>query len=190
MENIDTAHLVYLVVLLIAIGGWFLASGRLLKSLQQASAWVLIFLVTIAGVGIWQDIQGERPFQTRIEDSGRIIAERGRGGHYHLTLDINGVPTHFLVDTGATDIVLTLEDAEAAGIGFDQLKFMGRANTANGEVSTAPVRLESVQIGPVTDRDVYAVVNGGEMDQSLLGMEYLQRWGTIEITGGELILTR
>ena len=190
MENIDIAHLIFLVILLVAIGGWYLGSGRMLKSLQQASAWVLIFLVTIAGVGIWQDIQNEQPFQTRIEESGRVIAERGRGGHYHLTLEINGIPTHFLVDTGATNIVLTRDDAKAAGLDLDKLNFFGRANTANGEVSTAPVRLDSVQIGPVTDQDVYAVVNGGEMNQSLLGMEYLQRWGKIEITGGELILTR
>ncbi len=190
MENIETAHLIYLVVLLIAIGSYFLASGRLLRSLQQASAWVLIFLVVIAGVGVWQDIRNERPYQTRVEDSGRIIAERGRGGHYFLTLEINSVPTRFLVDTGATDLVLTRQDAESVGLDPDSLNFLGRAFTANGEVSTAPVRLDVVQIGPVTDRDVYAVVNGGEMDQSLLGMEYLERWGKIEITGGELILTR
>ena len=55
---------------------------------------------------------------------------------------------------------------------------------------TAPVRLDRVSLGPVLDRNVYAVVNDGQMQQSLLGMGYLQRWGKIEITGGELILTR
>jgi aspartyl protease family protein len=47
-----------------------------------------------------------------------------------------------------------------------------------------------VTLGDVTDRDVSAVVNEGEMSQSLMGMGYLQRWGRIEIAGGELILTR
>ena len=50
--------------------------------------------------------------------------------------------------------------------------------------------LNEVRLGEVTDRDVPAVVNEGEMEQSLLGMGYLQRWGRIEISGGELILTR
>jgi aspartyl protease family protein len=47
-----------------------------------------------------------------------------------------------------------------------------------------------VQLGDVRDFDVPAVVNDGEMGQSLLGMGYLQRWGRIEISNNELILTR
>ncbi|HCT32018.1 MAG TPA: TIGR02281 family clan AA aspartic protease, partial [Sulfitobacter sp.] len=54
----------------------------------------------------------------------------------------------------------------------------------------AYVRLDEVELGGVRDTDVPAVVNEGEMRQSLLGMGYLQRWGRIEITNGELILTR
>ena len=50
--------------------------------------------------------------------------------------------------------------------------------------------LDEVELGGVRDTDVPAVVNEGEMRQSLLGMGYLQRWGRIEITNGELILTR
>ena len=77
----------------------------------------------------------------------------------------------------------------AAGLDPGALNYFGRAFTANGEVRTAPVRLDSVAIGPHEDRDVTAVVNGGQMEQSLLGMGYLQRWGRIEIEGGELTLS-
>jgi len=193
MEFDDTSTLIYLLIALGLVGFWFFATGAggLLRGLQQAASWVLIFLVVIAGVGIWQDVYSRRPAsQVRIEDTGRIVATRARDGHYHLTLDVNGVATDFLVDTGATDIVLTRAAAAAAGLKVDELNFIGRANTANGEVHTAPVRLAEVSLGPVTDRNVYAVVNDGQMRQSLLGMGYLQRWGKIEITGGELILTR
>ena len=55
---------------------------------------------------------------------------------------------------------------------------------------TAPVRLNTVRLGDITDTDVYASVNGGQMEGSLLGMGYLERWGRIEISGGELRLTR
>ena len=192
MTGDDTAHLIYAGLLLAMVLGWYLTSrhGQWLKVLQQAAAWVLIILLTIAGVGIFMDIQDEARQQVRIEDTGEIVAERQRDGHYHLTLQVNGVPTDFLVDTGATDIVLTRADAQAAGLDPGSLTFHGRALTANGEVRTASVRLDTLQLGPVTDRNVYAVVNGGEMEQSLLGMGYLQRWGEIRITGGELILTR
>lgn len=189
----DTGNIIYLLVLLGFVGIWFFASGtqNMLKGLQQAAAWVLIFLLVIAGVGIWMETQDGFPSnQVRIDDSGQIVVERARDGHYHLSLDVNGVATEFLVDTGATDIVLTRTDAEAAGIDLDNLNFIGRAMTANGSVRTAPVRLETLSLGPVTDRNIYAVVNDGDMSQSLLGMGYLQNWGKIEITGNELILTR
>ena len=122
--------------------------------------------------------------------SGTITIPRHFDGHYYLTLDINGQPTDFIVDTGATDIVLNRADAAAAGLDPDKLSFLGRASTANGDVRTAQVRLDTVAIGPHEDTNVPAVVNDGELWQSLLGMGYLQRWGRIEITGGEMTLSR
>jgi len=86
--------------------------------------------------------------------------------------------------------VLSRRDAAAAGIDTGALIFTGRARTANGTVRTAPVRLDSLAIGPFEDRDVRAVVNAGEMDGSLLGMDYLRRFSSVEITGERLVLTR
>lgn len=193
MEYEETGNLVYALALLLLVGLWYFGSRqvKIVQALQQAAAWALIFFLAVAGAGIWFETQDRSgASQVRIEDTGKIVATRARDGHYHLTLVVNGVETDFLVDTGATDVVLTRSAALAAGIDPDTLNFVGRANTANGEVRTAPVRLETLSLGPVTDEDVYAVVNDGDMHQSLLGMGYLQRWGKIEITGGELILTR
>ena len=192
MSSDNIAQLFYLGAFGLLLAGGFLLTSRLKlgQTLQMAATWVLIFIGVIAAVGLWGDIQDDLyPNQTRFEDAS-VVVPRSRDGHYYLTLDVNGAPTDFVVDTGATDIVLTQQDAATAGLDPDTLNFLGRANTANGEVRTAPVRLDTVTIGTHTDRDVYAVVNGGEMDQSLLGMGYLQRWGRIEITGGELTLTR
>lgn len=193
MGDIDTMQLIYLVVLGAMVAGWFFLQSResLNRSLQYAAVWGMIFVGGAAAVGLWQDISrdAQRP-QMVLTDGDQIVVPKARDSHYYLTVDVNDTPIRFVVDTGATDLVLTQADARLAGIDPDSLNFHGTANTANGSVRTAFVRLDSVALGPVTDRNVPAVVNGGEMRQSLLGMGYLQRWGRIEITGGELILTR
>ncbi|MEL7164391.1 MAG: TIGR02281 family clan AA aspartic protease [Pseudomonadota bacterium] len=192
MSADSIAQLIYLGAFVLVIGGGFLLTNKLSlnKTLQMAATWALIFIGVIAAVGLWGDIQDDLNAGRTFVDADAVTIPRARDGHYYLTLDINGVATDFVVDTGATEIVLTSDDAAAAGLAPDTLNFIGRANTANGTVNTAPVRLDSVEIGPFIDRDVFAVVNGGEMDQSLLGMGYLQRWGRIEIAGGEMTLSR
>jgi aspartyl protease family protein len=193
MAEFETGRLIYLIVLLVMVAGWFFMQTRegLNRTLQHAAVWAMIFIGGAAAVGLWQDISGGTSRgQFVTGEEGQIVVPRSRDGHYHLTLRINDATVDFVVDTGATQMVLTKEDAERAGLQPDALNYLGRANTANGEVSTAFVRLETVRLGDVTDRDVPAVVNGGELFQSLLGMGYLQRWGRIEIAGGELILTR
>ncbi|KIN64880.1 putative aspartyl protease [Sulfitobacter noctilucicola] len=193
MADFDIANLIYLIVLLAMVGGWFLMQGRegMNKTLQYAAVWAMIFIGGAAAVGLWQDISRDaRSPQMSVSGSNQISVPRARDGHYYLTAQINDASIRFVVDTGATDMVLTQKDAQRAGIDPDDLAYLGRANTANGEVRTAFVRLDQVALGNVMDRDVPAVVNEGEMEQSLLGMGYLQRWGRIEITGGELILTR
>lgn len=193
MANLDTGNLIYLIVLLVMVGGWFFMQSRegLNKTLQYAAVWAMIFIGGAAAVGLWQDIsRTARAPQISVSGSDQIIVPRARDGHYYLTAQVNDANIRFVVDTGATDMVLTQKDAARAGIDPDGLAYLGRANTANGEVRTAFVRLDNVRLGQVSDRDVPAVVNEGQMKQSLLGMGYLQRWGRIEITGGELILTR
>ena len=96
----------------------------------------------------------------------------------------------FVVDTGASDIVLSKADAGRIGIDPEELNYLGRAATANGETRTAFVKLDEIVVGNAVDHNVSAVVNEGAMSQSLLGMGYLQRWGRIEISGGEFRLSR
>ena len=107
-----------------------------------------------------------------------------------MVLQVNGTPVQFVVDTGATDIVLSQKDAERVGIETDSLPYLGTANTANGRVQTARVRLEEVALGDIRDTNVAAVVNGGEMQGSLLGMAYLNRFAEVTFGGGKMILTR
>lgn len=192
MSADSIAQLIYLGAFVLVLGGGFLLTSKLKlgQTLQMAATWVLIFIGVIAAVGLWGDIQDDL-YAGRVQfDDTSITVPRSTDGHYYLTLDINGTPTPFVVDTGATDIVLSRSDAARAGLDVENLRYLGRALTANGEVRTAPVTLDRVSLGPHEDRNVFAVVNEGALDQSLLGMGYLQRWGRIEIAGGEMTLSR
>ncbi len=192
MNGDQIAQIAYLGLLGAALAGIYLVSHRetLSKTLQQAAVWVLIFLGVIAGVGLWSDIQRNiSPHQSVVSDN-RIEVPQSADGHYHLILDINGTPVDFVVDTGATEMVLSREDAARIGIDVDNLAYLGTALTANGMVRTAPIRLDRVALGPIVDQNVRAVVNEGELFGSLLGMGYLDRFQRIEIAGDRLILTR
>lgn len=193
MTSDDMGQMIYLVVLLAAVGSWVFVQNRqsLGKTAQQLAIWALIFLGVIAAYGLWGDIRSTvAPRQAVMSDGGQISVPRSRDGHYYLTLQINEQPVNFLVDTGASEMVLNAESAARVGIETEDLAYLGRAMTANGEVRTARIKLDSVGLGGIVDRNVSAWVNEGALEQSLLGMGYLQRFSGLEIRNNELLLTR
>ncbi|WP_342071188.1 retropepsin-like aspartic protease family protein [Yoonia algicola] len=192
MSTDQIMQLTYLVLLGAAIGGSAIVAGRsnMGKMAQQAAIWALIFVGVIGAYGLWEDITNDVNPRQAILSDGAIAVPRSNDGHYHLTLDVNGTAVDFVIDTGASQVVLSQRDAARIGINADALNFSGMASTANGVVRTAPVVLDQVTLGGITDRNVPAVVNGGAMDNSLLGMTYLGLYNRIEISNGELVLNR
>lgn len=184
-------QLTYLVLLAAAIGGSYIFANKnnLGKVAQQAAIWGMIFVGTIAAIGLWGDISRDIAPRQAVSGS-EIVLPRAPDGHYYITLEINGAPVDFVVDTGASQVVLTQNDARRVGFDPADLRYLGIARTANGEVRTAAVHLDTVSVGPFTDTRLRATVNGGEMDKSLLGMTYLGLYDTISITDGKLILSR
>ncbi|RLJ41576.1 aspartyl protease family protein [Litoreibacter meonggei] len=192
MDSEDTARLIYLVLLGSVIAGYFLISNRarMGEIARQAALWGFIFVGVIVAYGLWNDVSKTvLPRQSAFED-GRIEVPVRSDGHYHLTLHVGDVPVEFIVDTGASSVVLTQKDAERVGIDTETLIYGGRASTANGEVRTARVTLENVRLGELDEGRVRAFVNEGELDSSLLGMAYLRRFGRVEITPDTLVLER
>lgn len=192
MDGWEFSRLIYLVLLLVAVGSWFLTQRRnsLPRLLQQSLIWAFLFLGVIAAYGMWDDIRHSVLPRQAVHSGGQIELPRAPDGHYYLTADINGAPIRFVVDTGASGIVMTMQDARKAGIDPEQLIFAGQAMTANGPVETARVTLRDFAVGPYQDSNVRAWVNSGEMETSLLGMSYLQRYSKIELTPRALLLTR
>ena len=189
MDGETLARVGYLAIILVALGGWVMVEfrQRMGQALRMAMAWGLIFVGVMAGYGLWSDIRQDiLPIQAIAAD-GTVEVPRAEDGHYYLTLSINGTAVPFMVDTGASGMVLAGVDAERLGIDPASLRFLGEASTANGVVRTAQVTLPTVRLGPFENRDFRAYVTEGKMDQSLLGMDYLGQF-RMEFAGGKLIL--
>jgi aspartyl protease family protein len=130
------------------------------------------------------------------DDSAERVASRegvelraDRGGHYETAMEINGRPLQGMVDTGATLVVLTYDDARSAGIFLHDSDFTMASQTANGIARFAPVMLDRVAIGSILVRNVKAgVAEPGALRTNLIGMSFLQRLQKFEIRSGTLLL--
>jgi aspartyl protease family protein len=107
--------------------------------------------------------------------SGRIVLTAGTGGHFLSQGAINGRAVQFMVDTGATSVVLSAADAERVGLNFRAGQPV-RMNTANGVTQGWRLKLSSVRVGDVEVYEVDAVVAPQGMSYVLLGNSFLSRF--------------
>lgn len=190
MDGDFTARILYLGLLVAAVGGWAMMEyrGRLGAGLRTLAAWGMIVVGLMAGYGLWTDMRSTILPVQQVEGQS-IHVPRARDGHFYLTLEVGGRSVPFMVDTGATNVVLSARDAGRLGVATDGLAYIGQADTANGTVRTARVWLEDVRLGPFHDDSLPAYVTDGAMEGSLLGMDYLRRY-RMEIDGDQMILSR
>ena len=105
-----------------------------------------------------------------------VKIEAGRGGHYFIDARVDGRNIDFVVDTGASKMVLRESSAAKLGIFPRPSEYTGRSSTANGVAKFAPVRLNRVEINGITVYDVEAaVMPDSALDVNLLGMTFLSR---------------
>jgi len=124
------------------------------------------------------------------QQDGSILIVRDATGHFVVDGRTNGARTQFLLDTGASAVVLTFEDARRAGYREEDLSFTVPVSTANGRALVAPVKIDSITIGDHTLRDIRGFVGRqGTLDGSLLGMTALDKLQSWRIEGDKLIMT-
>ena len=191
MDQSDTMRLIYLTILLVAVVGSYLVQNRsrMGQVAQQAAIWGLIFVGFVAAYGLWGDMTRNVLQREAVQADGTVDLPKAPDGHFYLSALVNGQRIRFVVDTGASEIVLTQDDARKAGFNPASLSFTDRAMTANGMALTAPVSLQSLEFAGFRDEGVAASVNGGDLDTSLLGMSYLSRY-RLTLDGETLTLAR
>ena len=124
-----------------------------------------------------------------IEREGKtVVLTQSEGGDYRVTGRVNGMPVTFMIDTGASDIVLSPADAQRLGIDTAALDYDRFYETANGGGQGATVTVDSLSVGGITLDNVKVSVNRAPMSSSLLGMAFLRQLKSFEFQGRRLYL--
>ena len=128
--------------------------------------------------------------QSAVSDPfGDVTLRATSNGHFETTAEINGRDVDVMVDTGATLVALTYEDAERAGIYLTPADFTHSVSTANGVAKVAPVEIGTIAIGDITVRNIRgAVTERGKLHRTLLGMTFLGRLSRVEMRKNDLVL--
>jgi aspartyl protease family protein len=195
--NSEAQNLVYLLILLsFLLSSLYMSRGLpLLQTIKYIAIWGVIALF---GVALYAYRFEFSDFKDRIIseidpslvrlNGNKIVINLSQDGHFYLNTKINGKVIRFMIDTGASDVALNLQDAKAIGINLKDLVFDKRYNTANGVVLGASVRLDEIEVASVKFYDIKASVNQGELDVSLLGMSFLREFRRYEFYRDKLIL--
>ncbi len=204
----DLARLVSGVALLIVIGGSMFMGGmgRASEVIKQAVTWLGIMLILVVvysyrteftqlGHRVMAELNLSPPQTVQSSDeSGEpdVVAIRaGDGGSFYVATLVNGTHVEMVADTGASAVVLSNGDAQRIGLDLAALKFVVPISTANGTTHAAATTLEDISVGGITVRNVRALVSQPNvLSTSLLGMTFLSRIGSFELSGNQLILRR
>lgn len=116
--------------------------------------------------------QGVYSAVSRKSERATVTLAADRGGHFISSGSINGSAVRFLVDTGATMVSMSVEDARNAGVNYLAGE-RSYSQTANGVTKVFKVKLQEVTLGDITLRDVEGSVHEGAMPVVLLGMSFL-----------------
>ncbi len=180
----------------------YLLSGARPSDIARAASSIAVWaalLVALTGVYAYRfeaaDFFGRvaaelMPSEPVVGQGGEVIVNRRLGGEFSVAARVNGARVTFLFDTGASMVVLTAADARKAGINTRGLAFDAPVSTANGAALAAEIRLDQVSVGPIVMRGVPALVaRPGALEESLLGMSFLERLKSFAVERGRLVMT-
>lgn len=169
---------------------------RFVQAITAGLVWVVVGLVLVIGYSYRYELTA---VANRVEAElipGHVISHgrtvevaRTNAGNFAIAAQVNGSRVHMVLDTGASSVVLTQEDAKTAGLPIDLLNYSVSIDTANGRTRAAPVTLERLAVGTLEEKSVEAlVVQPGQLKTSLLGMSFLNRLQTWQVDGDRLVL--
>ena len=198
LSRLDFSSFVIKAVILLFVGALALAffRERFSQALEAAAVWVVIALLLAVGYTYRFELHSVAD-RVMVELVPGHAATRGHtvefarstGGNFSVVAQINGARVPFVLDTGASSVVLTQEAAKAAGLPLEVLSYSVSIDTANGRARAAPVTLDRLSVGGIEERAVPAlIVQPGQLRTNLLGMSFLNRLESWEVRGERLML--
>ena len=171
---------------------------RFSQALKSVLIWIAIALVLAVGYTYRFELRevADRvmaefvPGHAATVRGGRTVEiSRGQGGNFMITTQVNGARLPMIFDTGASSVVLTHDAAKAAGLPLEVLNYSVNVETANGRTRAAPVTLDRLAVGTLTERSVQALIaQPGQLKTSLLGMSFLNRLESWEVRDEKLVM--
>jgi aspartyl protease family protein len=200
LELDQFSRIAYLLAVLVLVTGfgYFFYKSRIGEMIRAVLFWAMIALVLALGYSYRQEIETKservlsellvsRPATISTGPGATVQLARARGGDFTAQAQVNGATVNMLIDTGASSVVLTQEAAKAANLPLDLLKYDVAIETASGRTHAAAVVIDRIAVGGILERRVPALVSApGELKTSLLGMTFLNRLQSFEISGGRL----
>jgi aspartyl protease family protein len=193
----DRYRLIQLVAILalVSAGFFFARQRRIGELVRKLAIWAGIALALLIGFAFRNELQdvgsrlrAELIPGTAIASNDEVVISASEDGHFYVYGNGDGVAVRFLIDTGASAIVLSPADAARIGIDTGRLTFNLPSQTANGVGFGATTTLDSLAVGPIRLTDVNVVVNQTDMSSSLLGMTFLRSLRSFEFRGDKLYL--
>ena len=194
----DFGSLAYKLAILVFLGAAALTMfrERFSQAVTAALLWVVVGLVLVIGysyrfeLGNVADRVMAELIPGHVISHGRTVeVARTNSGDFDISARVNGVHVAMVLDTGASSVVLTQQDAKAVGLPLEVLNYTVSIDTANGRTRAAQVTLDRLAVGGLEERSVEAlIVQPGQLRTSLLGMSFLNRLQSWQVSGDRLIM--
>ncbi|MCJ9674299.1 MULTISPECIES: TIGR02281 family clan AA aspartic protease [unclassified Neorhizobium] len=203
IDNDRFGQIIYLLPIAGLLAAGILAGrrGNAGEVLRNIAIWLLIILGLVTAYLYRDDasnvaarvtaglLPGTAVVVTTSEGGNEVIIHKTQGSHFQTNVRVQGKVLPMLVDTGASTVVLSYDDARAIGLNPQSLNYSVSVMTANGRAMAAGVRLDEIAIGPIVRKNVRAMVaEDGKLGESLLGMSFLSTLGSLQMQTDELRL--
>jgi aspartyl protease family protein len=183
-------HLISSLIILAYLGlHIFSRRFQVKQAVKDALVWVGIGAMLLIGYQ-YKDQLKEQLFPTKGQqhNGGEVRFRLSDNNHFFIDARLNGYPVRFLVDSGASRVIVSRSIAEKTGIVTEGLTFNQPTMTANGLVMSAPVKFGKLEVGPIVLYDVAGAVVENNLNEPLLGMSFLNRLSSWRVEGDTLIL--